>query len=88
MPWKIVAGGKGCPFEVVSADTGKHVACHPTRAKAEAHLRAPYANEPSAAGKAHTMDAVMQSVKAGTNRKGGTTSKQQMATRRSPPSVS
>jgi hypothetical protein len=39
MPWKIVAGGKGCPFEVVRTDTGKYVACHPARAKAEAHLR-------------------------------------------------
>jgi hypothetical protein len=25
MPWRIVAGGKGCPFEVVRTDTGKPV---------------------------------------------------------------
>jgi HK97 family phage prohead protease len=49
MPWKIVAGGEDCPFEVVKEDGGERVACHPTRDEAEAQVRALYANEPRAA---------------------------------------
>jgi hypothetical protein len=49
----------------VRSDTGKRVACHPTRKKAEAHLRALYANEPAAAKKAiESMDVVEKSVQA------------------------
>jgi len=53
MPWKIVEGGEDCLFEVVKEDSGEHVACHPTREKAEAHVRALYANEPGMMQGAH-----------------------------------
>ncbi len=46
MPWKIIRGGSDCPFEVVRADTGAHVACHPTKEKAMDHVAALYANVP------------------------------------------
>lgn len=39
-------GGKDCPFEVVKEGTGERVACHPTREKALAQMKALYANEP------------------------------------------
>lgn len=44
MPWKIQDGGQDCPFEVVKADSGERVACHPTEEKAKAHMAALYAN--------------------------------------------
>ena len=46
MPWKIVRQGKmQC---VVKKEGGETVKCHPTRAKALAHMRALYANVPEA----------------------------------------
>lgn len=48
MPWKIMEGGKDCPFEVVKEGTGERVACHPTKEKAKAHMAALYANMPMA----------------------------------------
>ncbi len=48
MPWK-VARGHGCPkskpWAVVKETTGEKIACHATRAKAAAQVRALYANE-------------------------------------------
>jgi len=54
MPWNIVEGGEDCPFEVVKEDSGEHVACHPSREKAEAHMKALYANEPEMMQGAHS----------------------------------
>ena len=42
MPWRIVKNGS--KYQVVKETTGKVVGTHPTRAKAEAQLRALYAN--------------------------------------------
>lgn len=63
MPWKVRAGGKDCPFEVVKSDTGKRVACHPTRERALAHMRALYVHADDT-GKATTMDVVTKTVDA------------------------
>lgn len=46
MPWKVQKGDDSCPFEVVRADTGEHVACHPTEGEAMNHVQALYANVP------------------------------------------
>jgi hypothetical protein len=44
MPWAVRSGNGDCPFEVYVKTTGKKVGCHPTKAKAAAHVRALYAN--------------------------------------------
>jgi peptidoglycan hydrolase-like protein with peptidoglycan-binding domain len=50
VPWKLRDDHPDCGgTAVVRADTGQLVKCHPDRAKAGAHLRALYANEPDAA---------------------------------------
>ena len=46
MPWKIKQGAAGCNgYAVVKESDGKLVGCHPTKSKANAHLRALYASE-------------------------------------------
>ena len=46
VPWRVDPNHEGCDgFAVVKKDTGKLVACHPTREKANAQMRALYANE-------------------------------------------
>jgi len=46
MPWKIKQGAAGCSgYAVVKESDGKLVGCHPTKSKANAHLRALYASE-------------------------------------------
>lgn len=47
MPWKIEK--RGNQYCVVKKSSGETVKCHPTREKAEAHLRALYANVEDAA---------------------------------------
>lgn len=50
MPYKVGVKGsaKGCGGYPVVKEGGEVVGCHPTRAKADAHLQALYANVPDA----------------------------------------
>ncbi|NDB60363.1 hypothetical protein EB001_18220 [bacterium] len=49
MPWDIKHGASGCSgYAVVKQGTGELVGCHPTKSRAEAHLRALYASEADA----------------------------------------
>ena len=45
MPYKIVSAGSG-KYKVVNKDTGKSKGVSDSKTKAEAHMRALYANEP------------------------------------------
>jgi hypothetical protein len=45
MPWKTVKSPKG-GYDIVKSDTGKKVGHSETKAKAEASVRARYANSP------------------------------------------
>ena len=46
MPWDINQGASGCSgYAVVKQGTNELVGCHPTKSRAEAHLRALYASE-------------------------------------------
>ena len=46
MPWRVAKGVEGCDgWAVVKKDDGKVVACHKSRAKANAQIKALYANE-------------------------------------------
>lgn len=52
MPWKTVKKGSGKkPFKVVKKDTGEVVGSSTTKAKAEASVRARYANYKKPKGK-------------------------------------
>lgn len=51
VPWKVVK--QGTQHCVVKESDGKVVACHPTRAKALAQLRALYASEAGTLKQAH-----------------------------------
>ena len=48
MPWHVAENHSGCPdskpWAVVKTATGEVVGCHPSKEKADAHLRALYAN--------------------------------------------
>jgi len=49
MPYKLSDSAKGCSgWAVVNSATGRVVGCHPTKAKAQKHLAALYANVPDA----------------------------------------
>lgn len=48
MPWEVRP--RGSEYCVHRSDTGKLVKCHPTKAQADAHMRALYANEDSTMG--------------------------------------
>jgi len=53
MPYKVATDVEGCSaYAVIKPNTGEMVACHPTKAKAAAHVRALYANVPDAVEKA------------------------------------
>lgn len=60
MPYRVSLGGGTCGKSqyAVLTDTGATVACHPTKAKATAHLRALYVNVSDARSAASTIDAV------------------------------
>lgn len=48
MPWKVVREGE--KYKVVATNTGRVMGIHDARSKAEAQLRALYANVPDARG--------------------------------------
>lgn len=53
MPYRVSQGAGSCSgYAVVVTTTGRVVGCHPSRARAERHLRALYANVPEAREKA------------------------------------
>ena len=53
MPYKVATDVEGCSaYAVIKPSTGEMVACHTTKAKAAAHVRALYANVPDAVQKA------------------------------------
>lgn len=57
MPWHVKKkGSQYCVHEGHAGSGGAEVTCHPTEAKAKAHLRALYANEPDAAAWLAEMD--------------------------------
>lgn len=46
MPWKVKHGAAGCKgYAVVKESDGSLVGCHPSKSRAEAHLKALYASE-------------------------------------------
>ena len=46
MPWEIKQNAAGCKgYAVVKQSDGKLVGCHPSKSRAEAHLKALYASE-------------------------------------------
>lgn len=46
MPWQIKQNAAGCRgYAVVKESDGKLVGCHPSKSRAEAHLKALYASE-------------------------------------------
>jgi len=53
MPYKVATDVEGCSaYAVIKPNTGEMVACHQTKGKAAAHVRALYANVPDAVQKA------------------------------------
>ena len=48
MPWKVKKGTGAKPWKIVRADTGEIVGSSKTKAKADASVRARYANTPEA----------------------------------------
>lgn len=53
MPYKVATNVEGCSaYAVIKPNTGELVACHASKAKAAAHVRALYANVPDAVSKA------------------------------------
>lgn len=52
MPWKVKRAGEG--YDIVKSDTGEVVGHSDTKAKAEASVRARYANMPEAEKKKKT----------------------------------
>lgn len=48
MPWNIKHGASGCKGYAVVKEGGELVGCHPSKSRAEAHLRALYASEADA----------------------------------------
>jgi hypothetical protein len=48
MPWKVEEGTAGCRGFAVVKEGGELVGCHPSRSRAEAHMRALYASEADA----------------------------------------
>lgn len=53
MPYKVATNVEGCSaYAVIKPSTGEMVACHASKAKAAAHVRALYANVPDAVEKA------------------------------------
>lgn len=45
MPWKVKQGVAGCKGYAVTKESGELVGCHPSKSRAEAHMRALYASE-------------------------------------------
>lgn len=48
MPWNVKRNTAGCKGYAVVKETGELVGCHPSKSRAEAHLRALYASEADA----------------------------------------
>lgn len=48
MPWKVEQGVAGCKGFAVVKEGGELVGCHPSKSRAEAHMRALYASEADA----------------------------------------
>lgn len=65
MPYKVATNIEGCSaYAVIKPNTGELVACHPTKAKAAAHVRALYANVPDAvkSAKAESLLALLEKM--------------------------